>query len=67
MCIIRNYSAPVTFSLIIIILSSFNNIKAQSKYGQHDTILTSAVVYEGDTIPAQVLAYFRKPRQTIYK
>ncbi|KAA9038496.1 DUF4294 domain-containing protein [Ginsengibacter hankyongi] len=56
MPIIRNYSAPVTFSLIIIILSPFNNIKAQSKYGQHDTIITSAVVYEGDTIPAQVLA-----------
>jgi hypothetical protein len=56
MCIIRNYTATVIFSFIILISSSFNHIKAQSRYGQHDTIITSAIVYEGDTIPAQILA-----------
>lgn len=29
---------------------------AQSRYGQHDTILSVAVVYEGDTIEAKTLA-----------
>ena len=33
-----------------------NHLNAQSKYGQHDTILTVAVVYEGDTIEAKILA-----------
>jgi hypothetical protein len=56
MCIIRNYTATVISSFIILISSSFNHIKAQSRYGQHDTIITSAIVYEGDTIPAQILA-----------
>ena len=34
------------------ILGFANHADAQSKYGQHDTIITVAVVYEGDTIEA---------------
>ncbi len=51
----RNYTVPIFSLIIILIVSSFNSIKAQSKYGQNDTIITAAVVYEGDTIPAQTL------------
>ncbi|MEO8414103.1 MAG: DUF4294 domain-containing protein [Ginsengibacter sp.] len=29
---------------------------AQARYGPHDTILTTAVIYEGDTIEAKILA-----------
>ena len=42
--------------LIIFFLCSVNHSTAQSRYGQHDTILTVAVVYEGDTIEAKTLA-----------
>lgn len=56
MRIVRNYTAHFISFLIILILSGFNNIKAQSRYGQHDTIVTTAVVYEGDTIEAKILA-----------
>ena len=31
-------------------------MNAQSKYGQHDTIITTAIIYEGDTIEAKILA-----------
>ena len=41
--------------LIIFFLCSVNRSTAQSRYGQHDTILTVAVVYEGDTIEAKIL------------
>jgi hypothetical protein len=56
MRIIRNYTATVISLLIILILSSFSHVNAQSKYGQHDTIVTTAVVYQGDTIEAKILA-----------
>ena len=56
MRIIRNYTATFISFLIILILSCITNVKAQSKYGQHDTIVTTAVVYEGDTIEAKILA-----------
>jgi hypothetical protein len=42
----------LTFSAIFINKSA----KAQSRYGVNDTIITSAVVYEGDTIEAKILA-----------
>lgn len=42
----------LTFSTILITKSA----KAQSRYGVNDTIITSAVVYEGDTIEAKILA-----------
>lgn len=41
--------------LIIFFLCSVNHSIAQSRYGQNDTILTAAVVYEGDTIEAKTL------------
>ena len=42
--------------LCILFLIKNNNIFAQAKFGRYDTIITAAVVYEGDTIPAAVLA-----------
>ena len=56
MRIIRNYTAAFIALLIILILSGTNNATGQSRYGQHDTIVTTAVVYEGDTIEAKILA-----------
>ena len=41
--------------LIIFFLCSANPSNSQSRYGPHDTILTAAVVYEGDTIEAKIL------------
>ena len=43
------------FLVIILFISSIGNVKSQSRYGQHDTIVTYAVVYNGDTITAQIL------------
>jgi hypothetical protein len=42
--------------LIIFFVGPVNHSVAQSRYGQNDTILTVAVVYEGDTIEAKTLA-----------
>src|SRR5450432_2447687 len=42
--------------LIIVMVCSVKHSIAQSRYGQNDTILTAAVVYEGDTIEAKRLA-----------
>ncbi|MEO8766365.1 MAG: DUF4294 domain-containing protein [Ginsengibacter sp.] len=42
--------------LITFHLCSVNHAIAQSKYGPNDTILTMAVVYQGDTIEAKTLA-----------
>lgn len=53
----RNNIYSLIILLIILIISGISNkVKAQSKYGQYDTILTTAVVYEGDTIEAKILA-----------
>ena len=56
MRILSNYTATIICLLIVLTLSSFNHVKAQSRYGQNDTIVTTAVVYEGDTIEAKILA-----------
>jgi Domain of unknown function (DUF4294) len=56
MRILLNYTAPVVSLLAVMVLSSLNRLQAQSRYGQHDTIVTTAVVYEGDTIEAKILA-----------
>lgn len=56
MRIIRNHTAAFISLLIILILSGTTSATAQSRYGQHDTIVTTAVVYEGDTIEAKILA-----------
>jgi hypothetical protein len=53
---IRKHIATGIFLLILFLLGSVNHACAQSKYGPNDTILTAAVVYEGDTIEAKTLA-----------
>jgi hypothetical protein len=45
-----------SFLLLIVFVSSPVCSNAQSRYGQNDTIITTAVVYEGDTIEAKILA-----------
>ncbi len=55
MTIVRRHTATLLRPLLLLMISSFSRVQAQSKYGPHDTIITAAVVYEGDTIPAQVL------------
>jgi hypothetical protein len=52
---INKHTVP-TLLLVILFLSPFIHVDAQSKYGRNDTILTTAVVYEGDTIEAKILA-----------
>lgn len=42
--------------LLMILISSGNHAKAQSTYSINDTIVSVAVVYEGDTIEAKTLA-----------
>ena len=46
----------VSLLLIVYLFSSINTAKAQSAYGINDTIVSVAVVYEGDTIEAKTLA-----------
>ena len=53
---IFNHTACFFTLLVILSLSSVNRLNAQSRYGQHDTIVTTAIVYEGDTIEAKILA-----------
>ncbi len=54
-------------AIILFVVFFINGIHsyAQTKFGRYDTIFTAAVVYEGDTIPAAVLAgvyvWSRKP------
>ncbi len=55
MYVTRKHTVP-SLLLIILFLSPFIHVNAQSKYGPNDTILTTAVVYEGDTIEAKILA-----------
>ncbi len=42
--------------ILIILLSTHSSLKAQSSYGINDTIISSAIIYEGDTIEAKILA-----------
>ncbi|MEP6582911.1 MAG: DUF4294 domain-containing protein [Ginsengibacter sp.] len=45
------------FSMLLTVVALFNNnAKAQSRYGINDTIISVAVIYEGDTIEAKTLA-----------
>jgi hypothetical protein len=49
----------INFAILLITLIGVcigNSAKAQSTYGINDTIISSAVVYEGDTIEAKILA-----------
>ena len=50
------YRFLILSALLIVLSSSVNCIKAQSRYGTNDTIVSVAVVYEGDTIEAKTLA-----------
>lgn len=50
------HTSILGLQLFIILSSHFSNVSAQARYGQHDTIVTTAVVYEGDTIEAKTLA-----------
>ncbi|MDE3212636.1 MAG: hypothetical protein KGM98_05320, partial [Bacteroidota bacterium] len=40
---------------LLMSLAPTRSTQAQSRYGVNDTIITPAVVYEGDTIEAQTL------------
>ena len=51
-----NYIIPVVSLSFTLILGSYNHASAQNKYGPNDTIRTIAVVYQGDTIEAKILA-----------
>ncbi|HRP18447.1 MAG TPA: hypothetical protein PL128_10655, partial [Ginsengibacter sp.] len=51
---IRNTIVTVLVLLTVSVGSALR-ASAQVQYGINDTLLTGAVVYEGDTIPAQVL------------
>ncbi|MEO8111017.1 MAG: DUF4294 domain-containing protein [Ginsengibacter sp.] len=46
----------VSLLLIVHLFSSMSTVKGQSVYGINDTIVSVAVVYEGDTIEAKTLA-----------
>ena len=50
------YHIILCISIFILQLSAGNKATAQSRYGPNDTIITTAVVYEGDTIEAKTLA-----------
>lgn len=53
---VRNNIITLIFLPIILLLGTVTHVSAQSRYGPHDTIVTTAVVYEGDTIEAKILA-----------
>jgi Domain of unknown function (DUF4294) len=53
---IRNNTIFKFFLFLISFLNVAHKGVAQSRYGQHDTIITTAIVYEGDTIEAKILA-----------
>ena len=53
-----NRKIYITLSLLFTLILSFNkSVFAQEKYGQRDTLLVGAIVYQGDTIPAQTLEW----------
>jgi hypothetical protein len=53
---IRNHTARYFLLVTLFLFCKAGQANAQSKYGQRDTILTTAIVYEGDTIEAKILA-----------
>ncbi|MBN9349095.1 MAG: DUF4294 domain-containing protein [Chitinophagaceae bacterium] len=48
----------IRFVILLVVCCALNIMtgKAQARYGIHDTLIVPAVIYNGDTIPAQVLA-----------
>ena len=53
---IRNHIVLCVCIFLILQLLATNKVESQSRYGPNDTIITTAVVYEGDTIEAKTLA-----------
>ena len=48
----------ITLSLLFVLIFSLNqSVFSQEKYGQRDTLLVGAIVYQGDTIPAKTLEW----------
>lgn len=48
----------ITLSLLFVLILSLNqSVFSQEKYGQRDTLLVGAIVYQGDTIPAKTLEW----------
>jgi len=56
MRIIHKHSCLSFLLVFTFFAGAANQAVAQSKYGKNDTIITLAVVYEGDTIEAKILA-----------
>lgn len=56
MATVRTYKVFLVLLLMILLSGMGSRVMSQSRYGQHDTIVTTAVVYEGDTIEAKILA-----------
>ena len=56
----RTFCNILRFGAFLLLITFFtgtgNSVNAQSKYGINDTIISVAVVYEGDTIEAKMLA-----------
>jgi len=53
---IHSHTAFYISIFIILLFGTANKAAAQSRYGPNDTIVTTAVLYEGDTIEAKTLA-----------
>ncbi|MDQ6904652.1 MAG: DUF4294 domain-containing protein [Bacteroidota bacterium] len=53
---VRNHTAHYFLLVTLFLFCEADKVNAQSRYGQHDTIITTAIVYEGDTIEAKILA-----------
>ena len=53
---VRNHIIRYFLLVTVFLFCKANRVNAQSKYGQHDTIITTAIIYEGDTIEAKILA-----------
>jgi hypothetical protein len=51
----KTLTYKIFFSILLLCVYT-KCISQQSRWGQHDTLITGAVVYEGDTIEAKILA-----------
>ncbi len=51
----KTITYKIFFSILLLCVYT-KGISQQSKWGQHDTLITGAVVYDGDTIEAKILA-----------
>ena len=51
----KTITYKIFFSILLLCVYT-KGISQQSNWGQHDTLITGAVVYDGDTIEAKILA-----------